>query len=85
MKPIEFTAAVAKVQTLADGGIRVWLDLPESAVMQLAELAACQRVGVALSVRCTPCTTGPKQGNGKEQHELGKGAKRKSEWTPAEE
>ena len=41
MKPIEFCASVTKVQTLADNGIRLTLDLPEDAIMQMAELAAC--------------------------------------------
>jgi len=34
MKPIKFWAIVGKVQTMADNGIRVYLDLPETAVMQ---------------------------------------------------
>ncbi len=38
--PIEFWATVAKVQTLADGGIRVYLDLPEDAIMAAASLMA---------------------------------------------
>ena len=36
--PIEFQASIAKVQTLADGGIRLTLDLPETAVLQAAQL-----------------------------------------------
>ena len=52
---IEFQAAVYKVQTLAtDNGVRVTLDLPETAIMQMAMLAECQRAGVALDVVCTP-------------------------------
>ena len=35
---IEFVAAVNKVQTLADGGLRVTLDLPEDAIIQAAWL-----------------------------------------------
>jgi hypothetical protein len=32
MEPIKFVAQVARVQTLADGGLRVVLDLPGRAV-----------------------------------------------------
>ena len=47
---VEFPAAVYKVQTLADGGIRVTLDLPETEIDALARLAICQRDGVYLKV-----------------------------------
>jgi len=46
----EFVAAVQKVQTLADGGIRLTLDLPETAVVQMAELAAYKVHGVPVKV-----------------------------------
>ena len=52
MEPITFWAIVGKVQTMADGGIRVYLDLPETAVVQMAELAACKIGGVVLDVTC---------------------------------
>lgn len=45
---ITFTAQVYKVQTLVDNGIRLTLDLPETAIPQMAQLAACQREGLAL-------------------------------------
>ena len=51
---IEFIAQVARVQTMADGGIRVVLDLPETASMVMAQLAECQRFGVVLEVEVTP-------------------------------
>ena len=51
---IECEAIVYKVQTLADHGIRISLDLPETATMQMAMFAECQRMGVLLSVKCTP-------------------------------
>ena len=51
-KAITFQAAVYKVQTLVDGGVRVTLDLPETAIMQMAQLAECQRQGVTLDVAC---------------------------------
>jgi hypothetical protein len=50
---VEFWAIVGKVQTMADGGIRVYLDLPEGAIMQAAELMAYKRAGVVLDVTCT--------------------------------
>jgi len=49
--PITFSAIVNKVSTLADGGLRVTLDLPEGAILQAAELMACKREEVALRVR----------------------------------
>lgn len=51
---IEFEAVVYKVQTLADNGVRVYLDLPETAIMQMAQLAECQRFGVVLKTVCEP-------------------------------
>lgn len=51
---ITFTCQVYKVQTLVDGGVRVTLDLPETAITQMAQLAECQRWGVVLDVKATP-------------------------------
>lgn len=45
---ITFTASVYKVQTLVDGAVRVTLDLPETAIPQMAMLAECQREGIVL-------------------------------------
>lgn len=44
----EFIATVYKVSTLVDNGIRLTLDLPETAIPQMALLAECQREGLAL-------------------------------------
>jgi hypothetical protein len=52
MESIRFVAVVQKVQTLADGGLRVTLDLPETAIMQAAELMVCKREAVVLQVEC---------------------------------
>lgn len=52
MKPVKFWAIVGKVQTLADGGIRVTLDLPEDAIIQAAELMTFKREGVVLEIEC---------------------------------
>ncbi len=49
---ITFQAAVNQVRTLADGGIRVVLDLPEDAIPQMAMLAECKIQGIYLSVSC---------------------------------
>ena len=45
---IRFEAIVYKVQTLSDGGIRLTLDMPESAIPQMAMLAETKREGVPL-------------------------------------
>ena len=74
---IEFPAIVQKVQTLADGGIRATFDMPETCVMQAAELMACKRVEVALKVTVSLLNS-QDQGNG-----ISTGKKRKSEWQTA--
>jgi hypothetical protein len=46
---IRFQAAVYKVQTMAqDYTIRLTLDMPETAIPQMAMLAECQREGIPL-------------------------------------
>ena len=47
---LTFDATVAKVQTLADSGIRITLDLPEQAIEAAAVLMALKRNGAALKV-----------------------------------
>ena len=47
---LEFDAVVAKVQTLVDNGIRVTLDLPETAIEAAAVLMALKRQERALKV-----------------------------------
>jgi hypothetical protein len=47
---VVFDATVAKVSTMVDGGIRVTLDLPETAIRQAAELMECKRREIALVV-----------------------------------
>ena len=80
----QFWAIIGKVQTMADGGIRVYLDLPETALVEMAELAAYQINAVVVDVTIEPRNTGLDQGNGKERHKLEKGAKRQSKWETAE-
>jgi positive regulator of sigma E activity len=47
---ITFQAIVARVQTMADNGLRVTLDLPEQAVLEAAQLMELKRLGVVLDV-----------------------------------
>ncbi len=49
---IKFQAEVIRVQTMADGAIRVVLDLSEDSIMQMAQLAECKRWGAVLNVVC---------------------------------
>jgi len=64
-----FWAVVGKVQTMADGGIRVYLDLPESAIVEAAELMAYKREAVVLDVVCSPREENERESdnNGREQ------------------
>jgi hypothetical protein len=45
-EPIVTTATVAKVQTMADGGLRFIFDAPETETLQAAQLMECKRFGV---------------------------------------
>ena len=45
---IRFTAAIYKVQTLVDGGIRLTLDMDENAIPQMAMLVEVKREGIVL-------------------------------------
>ena len=47
---ITFDATVYKVQTLADMGIRITLDLPETAIPQEAMLMEAKREGIPLII-----------------------------------
>lgn len=84
MDRIQFTASVAKVQSLADGGIRLTLDLPEDAIMQAAQLMECKRWGAALNVTATPTELGDALIN-KGNRNATKGQNKQSKWTPAQE
>lgn len=52
MDSITFQAAIARVQTMADGGLRFTLDAPETEIMAAAKLMECKRFGVYLQVEC---------------------------------
>ena len=70
MTEITFVAQVAKIATLADGGLRVTLDLPESAILPVAELMVCKRDGQVLDVVCKVQEQGDdrQQGNHRKIH-----------------
>jgi len=51
---IEFQAEVIRVQTMADGAIRVIMDMSEDSIMQMAQLAECKRWGAVLNVEAVP-------------------------------
>lgn len=53
-EPVAFVASVNKVTTLADGGIRIALDMPEDAIVEAAWLMQCKRDGVVLQIVCKP-------------------------------
>ena len=59
---VKFWALIAKVQTMADGGIRVYLDLPENEVETAAVLMQYKRIGIVADVVITP-----KQDDGQER------------------
>ena len=67
---------------MADGGIRVYQDLPESALVQMAELAAYQINAAVVDVVITPRPE-KQVGTGEQAGDVGKGPKRKSEWATA--
>ena len=56
-EPITFPAQIVKVQTLADGGLRVTLDLPETAILAAAHLMECKRQGIPGDVVFKPNVT----------------------------
>jgi len=61
---IEFEAVVWKIQTLVDGGLRITLDLPETAIAEAAALMECKRQEAPLKIKAT---VSPGLSNGKKQ------------------
>ncbi|MEK6751601.1 MAG: hypothetical protein AABZ00_04985 [Chloroflexota bacterium] len=47
---IQFSASVASIKTLVDGGIRITFDMPEDAIAQAAQLMACKKDMIPLRV-----------------------------------
>jgi hypothetical protein len=58
---LRFQAIVARVQTLADNGLRVTLDLGENEVVAAAHLMELKRLGAVLKVTVEP---GKRDGEG---------------------
>jgi hypothetical protein len=56
-EPVCFDATVAKVQTLADFGLRLTLDLPETAIVAAAQLMTLKRLGVVLHITISTVVT----------------------------
>lgn len=46
MEAIETTVVVARIQTMADGGLRFTFDAPETETLQAAQLMECKRFGI---------------------------------------
>jgi hypothetical protein len=51
---IRFVAEVSKVSTLADGGIRITLDLSETAIDAAKKLMEARQAGAVLEVAAVP-------------------------------
>ncbi len=49
---VTFHAEIYKVQTLVDGGLRLTLDLPETAIAQAAQMMDWKRNGAAIKIDC---------------------------------
>ena len=47
-EPIHFTASVAQVKTMADGGLRLVLDLPETAIDIATAMMQAKQAGAVL-------------------------------------
>lgn len=78
---IRFQAVVAKAQTLVDGGLRITLDLPETAIEIVAKLMQVKREGAVLEIAAVPVLQKGTEDDGK----VCEGSKRQSEWATAEE
>jgi hypothetical protein len=80
---IVFPAEIYKVQTLVDNGVRITLDLPETCIMQMAQLAECKRAGIVLEFTARALDKiNIRETNAKPKLEARN--KRKSTWTTAE-
>lgn len=51
---IKFQATVAQVKTMADGGLRLVLDLPETAVDVAGKMMMVKRAGATLEIAALP-------------------------------
>ena len=62
---IRFIAQVYKVSTLADGGIRITLDLPETEIETMSDLARVRQQGAVLEIAAVPVLQEGNRTNGK--------------------
>jgi hypothetical protein len=51
---IRFSAEVVKIQTTSDGGIRIVLDLPETAIDTAKKLMEARQAGAILEIAAIP-------------------------------
>ena len=51
-EPITFKATVSQIRTLADGGLRIVLDLPETAIQSATQLMSARQAGAFLECAC---------------------------------
>ena len=65
---IQGQCAIAKVQTMADGGKRVYLDFPEDSASVMAQLMECQRLGIYLDVTFEAHETQADTGDDPKEH-----------------
>ena len=56
-EPIRFICTVEAVKTTINQALRVYLDMPETAIMEAAMLMECRRAGVALEITAMPITS----------------------------
>ena len=76
---IEFPAEIIKVQTMADGAIRLTLDLQAGELEAATKLMEARQRGAVLEVAAVPVLQIESGENGK----VSKRTKRESQWTPA--
>lgn len=56
---INFKAQIYKVQTLVDGGLRITLDLPETALKQASQMIECKARHALLEIVALPVEPPP--------------------------
>jgi hypothetical protein len=81
---LTFDATVAKVQTLVDNGIRITLDLPETAIEAAAVLMALKRKGVAMEVSVKIAQPAKQVTTGEQTRHMAERPKRQSKRTRRE-
>jgi hypothetical protein len=74
-----FPAEIVKVQTLADHGIRVTLDLPETAIAEASKLMVFQATDVIADITVRPLN------NKVNKNGTTKGNNKQSRWSTSQE